>query len=410
MNDIHIGPDSEQKFLTGLALFNIQRGKLFAVIIMSIELVLLLVDIFSRWLDTTFRFNCYALMYMIMIIVTACMWYILTRLEKCGKLDPRHLKMVEPAALVYLIFLMSWGAVIALLDQDLYANVVAYLVIMLVGSSMFYIKHSRLSIPLLISAAILMIGLPFFQPSRDILIGHYVNTAIFLIFSWVTARSNYRNYVKNFSNQQNIEEKSVLLTRINDELRLEIQSRIQAQKELEAANAQLTAISSLDALTGIPNRRKLDELYNRLWPEAVKEQIPIAVFMIDIDFFKLYNDCSGHPAGDRCLQSVAGVLNGCRRDSSDLVARVGGEEFLFAATGLDKNQALLLGEKIRTGIESLCLEHPESIIGPYITASVGINWIIPGSTDRVITSIERSDQALYQAKQDGRNRVVIYGE
>jgi predicted signal transduction protein with EAL and GGDEF domain len=111
-----------------------------------------------------------------------------------------------------------------------------------------------------------MIGLPYFQPSMTILVGHYVNAGIFMIFCWVIADTNYDSYVQNFINQRLIEEKSAQLAQIN--------------KNLQAANEQLLNVSSLDALTGIPNRRKLDEFLNEKWDTAINEQVSLSIIMI----------------------------------------------------------------------------------------------------------------------------------
>ncbi|MDD3365082.1 MAG: GGDEF domain-containing protein, partial [Syntrophomonas sp.] len=316
-------------------------------------------------------------------------------------------KALNLIIITYITFIMTWGAVISLFDQALYGNIIGFLVNMLVGSLLFHLKSTHILIPKLIATSVLIIGLPFFQPSRDILMGHYIYVSIFLVFVWLLARTNYANYIQNFLNQKLIEEKSILLAQINDDLVLEIQSRKQAQQELEDAHKQLTAISFLDYLTGIPNRRKLDEFLEERWSTAVREQLPLAIMMIDIDFFKLYNDTHGHIAGDRCLQAVAGVLNRCTREGKDFVARYGGEEFLFVATSMNKEETLLLGESIRAGIEALCLEHHIPSMSPYITISVGINWLMPTSKDLLPDAIGRADQALYQAKRGGRNRVML---
>ncbi|HEX3012286.1 MAG TPA: diguanylate cyclase, partial [Syntrophomonadaceae bacterium] len=210
-----------------------------------------------------------------------------------------------------------------------------------------------------------------------------------------------------FTNQQLIEENSNLLTQTNNNLILEIHSRELAQVELELANAQLTAISSLDALTEIPNRRKLDEYLMQLWTATLKEQLPISIMMIDIDYFKAYNDSQGHLAGDNCLRSVAKVINKCIRKGRDFVARYGGEEFLFVSKGTDREEAWLLGEKIRENVAALGLSHSSSPISDCVTVSVGISCSIPANTDSIIQCIDKADQAMYQAKQDGRNRVII---
>ncbi len=197
------------------------------------------------------------------------------------------------------------------------------------------------------------------------------------------------------------------MIQINEDLLKEIASREQIQLDLEAANQQLAAISSLDALTGIPNRRRLDEVLRDKWDKAVIGHIPVAIIMIDIDLFKLYNDSYGHLEGDYCLRQVARVINEFRRGEQDLVARYGGEEFVFVAVDIDKNDALRLADKIRSGIESLCLQHSRSFIGPYLTASLGISWQIPQSIDSLTECINRADRAMYQAKNEGRNRVIM---
>jgi len=406
-NPLYIAPEYQQNFLVEISLFNMQRGKLFAAIIIGIELLLLLIDLFSRSVHTIFKFDWYAIMYIIMIIVTSCLWILFSQLERNLDQGSPNVKAVNLTIITYITFLMAWGAVISLQDQFLYGNIVAFLINMLLGSLIFYLKNTHIIIPQLIGACVLMIGLPYFQPSSDILVGHYINVSIFMVFSGIIARTNYANYVQNFLSQKLIEEKSVLLAQINDNLVSEIQSREHAQKELELANKQLRAISSLDALTGIPNRRNLDQSLKEYWVKVVREQLPISVMMIDIDFFKLYNDTNGHLAGDHCLQAVAEVINNCRREGKDFAARYGGEEFIFIATGMNKEETLGLGETIRAGIEALCLEHPFSSTSPYVTASVGINWLNPTNADLIMETINRADQAMYQAKQEGRNRVIL---
>ena len=402
-------PIYQKQFSTEISQFNIQRGKLLAAIVIGIELLLLVISLFSRFDHTRFEFGEYALMYILIVIATGLVWIVLSHFEHNLVQDFINEKALNLTIITYITFIMTWGAVISLLDQALYGNIVVFLVNMLLGSFLFYIKNTHIIIPQLIALLVLIIGLPYFQPSRDILIGHYINGSIFLVFVWLIARTNYANYVENFLNRMLIEEKSILLAQINNDLVLEIQSRKQAQQELETAHEQLMAISSLDYLTGIPNRRKLDVFLKEQWSTAVREQLPISIMMLDIDFFKPYNDTNGHIAGDRCLQAVAGVLNRCRREGKDFVARYGGEEFLFVATGMNKEETLLLGETIRAGIETLRLEHHipsmSMSMSPYLTISVGINWLMPTSKDLLPDAIGRADQALYQAKRGGRNRI-----
>lgn len=402
-----IVPVHQHEFALEVSRINLQRGKLFTSIIIGIELILLIILFFGGTNNPKFAYDLYAYMYILMLVVTVLFAITISYLNKRIINDVHLIKTLELATTSYIAFLMIWGAFISLNDQVLYGSVVAFLVNVLVAAFMFYLKPIYILINQLIATAVLFIGLPFYQPSLNILIGHYVNVSIFLVFIWFMVRANYLSFVRNFLNQKLIEEKSALLTRTNAELIKEIEAREQTQKELEEANEQLFIISTLDALTGIPNRRKLDVALREQWSIAVEKNLPISIIMLDIDFFKLYNDTNGHLAGDSCLQAVATVLNECRREPSDFVARFGGEEFLFVAVAMNKEETLLLGERIRAEIEALGIEHQSSSVASCITVSLGISYSLPGKTDKLAKSLEQADQALYKAKLAGRNRLVL---
>lgn len=403
----YIDPLYQHEFQVEISRFNLQRGKLFAAIITGIELILLIILLFDGTQHTGFKYNWYAFMYLLMIIVTVVVLSIISYLGKNLNNNYHYVKTLELSFASYVTFLMLWGAIVSLNDQYLYGSIMAFMVNVYIAAFMFYLKPGYTFISLLFVTALFYIGLPFYQSSSERLIGHYVNTSIFVIFTWFLARANYAGFVRNFLNQKLIEEKSNLLVNTNAELIKEIQSREQTQKELEDANEQLMIISMLDALTGIPNRRRLDEVIHKQWNKAVKEQLPISIMMIDIDFFKLYNDTNGHLAGDSCLQAVAEVLNNCRRGPDDFVARFGGEEFLFVAVGMSEKETLSLGERIREEIEALGIEHQNSRVAPWITVSLGISYILPGETDKLTKSLEKADKALYRAKSSGRNQIML---
>jgi diguanylate cyclase (GGDEF)-like protein len=276
-----------------------------------------------------------------------------------------------------------------------------------VASFMFYLKPKYILFAQLLATAVFYIGLPYYQNSENLLVGHYVNATIFMVLMWFISRANYTGFARNFLNQKIIEEKSIQLKHINDKLIEEIQTSEQVQKKLEAANQQLLVISTLDALTGIPNRRRLDEVLWERWSAAIERQLSFSIMMIDIDYFKLYNDTNGHLAGDRCLQAVAGVLNRCRREFLDFVARFGGEEFLFVTVGLSKEECLSLGERILSEVEMLRIEHQSSSVAACITVSIGISYLLPNTDDKLDKNLEQADQALYRAKSEGRNRLVL---
>jgi diguanylate cyclase (GGDEF)-like protein len=176
--------------------------------------------------------------------------------------------------------------------------------------------------------------------------------------------------------------------------------------ELEEANQKLSGLSRTDPLTGIPNRREFDAFEQRAWRLAARDQTPIAVILLDIDFFKIYNDSLGHQAGDECLREVAKTLSLCATRPLDLVARYGGEEFVAVLGGSTIHDALVVGERMRQAIEGLQIEHPGSS-HDVVTVSIGISSTIPTDDKNSEKVVKAADEALYYAKAAGRNCVVF---
>jgi diguanylate cyclase (GGDEF)-like protein len=188
------------------------------------------------------------------------------------------------------------------------------------------------------------------------------------------------------------------------ELRHNLEDLRRAQSELEAANARLEALSLQDGLTGIANRRRLQQLLDDEWARARRQQLPVAFIILDLDQFKLLNDTQGHREGDLCLQAVAGYLARALRRAGDLVARYGGEEFAVLLPATDLGAALRYAEQLRLGIEALALVHAAAPRG-HITASFGVAAQVPAPGQTADQLVEAADAALYRAKAEGRNRV-----
>lgn len=176
--------------------------------------------------------------------------------------------------------------------------------------------------------------------------------------------------------------------------------------ELEEAYEKLKDVSKTDPLTGMPNRREFDAFESRAWRLAARDRTPVAVILVDIDFFKIYNDSLGHQAGDDCLREVAGVLVTCATRPLDLVARYGGEEFVAVLGGGSIHDALIVAERMRTAVENLGIEHPGSS-HDVVTVSIGIASLTPEAGQDSDTVIKAADEALYYAKAAGRNCVVF---
>lgn len=168
----------------------------------------------------------------------------------------------------------------------------------------------------------------------------------------------------------------------------------------------LRELSYVDGLTGIANRRRFDEVMDTEWRRAIRDKQPIALIMLDIDFFKNYNDFYGHLAGDECLRKIAQVLQAAVTRPGDLVARYGGEEFVTVLPNTSLPGAARLAEEIRAAIEAIQLPHAKSPISSWVTVSAGIADSLPTNSDLYTDLVGRADRALYQAKQTGRNRIM----
>jgi diguanylate cyclase (GGDEF)-like protein len=187
-----------------------------------------------------------------------------------------------------------------------------------------------------------------------------------------------------------------------DDMALKLAGR---EEELRIANEHLEELASLDGLTGLANRRGFDRQLELEWRRAAEQHEPMALMMIDIDHFKLYNDRYGHVSGDTCLRSVGEALSLVTLEDAVLVARYGGEEFALLLPGLDLARVNSLAEEARRSIEDLCIAHAEAPCG-YVTISIGVESIIPRSGQTTADLVEAADQALYAAKRCGRNRVA----
>ena len=187
----------------------------------------------------------------------------------------------------------------------------------------------------------------------------------------------------------------------------DISSRKRVEGLLHEANNHLQRQVMLDGLTGIPNRRCFDLTFEKEYRRSARSQTPLGVLMIDVDFFKKYNDLYGHPAGDACLRAVTEAVEQQLRRPADFAARYGGEEFVTLLPDTDVDGALVMAERIRSAIELLGIKH-DGNRGSVVTVSIGVavGWPQRGeSRERKV--LQAADSALYRAKQLGRNQVSL---
>ncbi len=176
---------------------------------------------------------------------------------------------------------------------------------------------------------------------------------------------------------------------------------------LEKERRQMAEMSRVDGLTGIANRRRFDEYFQVVWEMARREKKPLALIMIDIDYFKLYNDRYGHPAGDECLIRVAKALTDSLPRKVDLIARYGGEEFACLLPGTCAEAALTVAERLRENVFSLWIEHADSQAAAVVSISLGVASLLPQVDFNPELLLQAADRALYEAKENGRNKVRL---
>ena len=195
------------------------------------------------------------------------------------------------------------------------------------------------------------------------------------------------------------------LAALDEERTLLEQRVVERTHELQVANEQLANLSITDGLTGLANRRHFDEVLDNEYARLRRSGAPLSLVLLDVDYFKLFNDTYGHPCGDDCLRQVAALIAGLVNRASDLAARYGGEEFALILPETDAQGAVALAERLRSGIEQLAIPHSASKAS-HVTASLGVITVVPTTLPLAGDAIKLADTQLYQAKADGRNRVV----
>lgn len=179
-------------------------------------------------------------------------------------------------------------------------------------------------------------------------------------------------------------------------------------EELTRLNDELERIAHEDALTGIANRRYFDDIARKEWDRALRDQQPLTILLLDVDFFKRYNDCYGHDAGDHCLYNIAQTLQQCIMRTSDVVARYGGEEFAILLANTKASGGVQVADRILQAIDQLHTPHSASSVCSHVTVSIGVSTLVPDNDSSLTHMLKQADQALYHAKHRGRHQFVIY--
>lgn len=390
----------KENFRRNLIFDNIHRGKFLAKAIIGFELILVISDICTSLLkvDNRFHYNGYFIMYSFMIVINSIFLLFIKKFEKSVNTSNEQLNIMEKVNIVYLTLIMSWGSVISMMDQKLYGQIIVFMVIMITSSVLFFLDHKKILVPYFFSILLIVIGLPFVQDKRDILIGHYINLCIFVIISWLASRVIFMSYVKDFKN-------NILLQKSKTLLEKEIEENKEINNKLAIANLQLKRLALVDELTGIPNRRGFKNYINTVFENYGKENSVLSIIMIDIDFFKQFNDNYGHDEGDNVLITVANQINLIPKNTCEYFVRWGGEEFIYLVLNSVEKEIEKLAEEIRRKVYELKIPNNFPNANDYLTVSIGTCTIKVTGRDDISKVINNADKALYLAKNKGRNCV-----
>ncbi|GBF32365.1 two-component response regulator [Desulfocucumis palustris] len=257
------------------------------------------------------------------------------------------------------------------------------------------------------------------QLMKTLLLFNAASQAAFLLYGWLPETAAALGHLLRLASSYwmykivadiNLKEPYKKMYRELSRLRTEFQSFDQRYRdeinERRREERELQRLSYLDGLTGIYNRRFFDQYLDREWRRAIRGNYPLSLIICDIDYFKKYNDKHGHLNGDNCMKKVTAALSGCLKRSSDMVARYGGEEFTVILPDTDSQGAALVAEELRKNVEQLKIPHSDSPIGQYVTISLGVATLVPDQHTPPENIISLADQALYRAKEGGRNRIM----
>jgi len=357
---------------TQLLYENIRRLQVIGIIGLPINLVLLILSYGREGVAS--------LIEPVSLIRFAWMATTVTYLAVTGRMKsderPGKLKGFAFTLGAMLCCLFSSGVTVYNVSADT-ATLVYIVVVLLVGAFLF-LDSASFMIIVVPGLVTLYVGLfsKTVEPSR--LIAVLVNLTALHFFSGVIAQFNLKMKVRQFESDR-------ALNRLNNELK---------------------ALSELDGLTGLPNRRKIDETIEFWKGVYARKPDSLAVIMIDVDYFKEFNDSRGHLAGDDALKTIAGVISACLYREADFGGRYGGEEFFVLLPGISRLGAFTIGERIRLAVQDARIVY-EGRHAKTVTVSVGIAFSEMCSREAFDPMLTLSDTALYDAKQSGRNRVVI---
>ena len=372
---VKIPKESKDEFEREVTLNSLKNSAHFLNWILLIEIIVTIVSFvpMSKPLYGTFL-KYYRGMYFLLIAMV--IFYIIL-FRNISKHKTIKTKKLQNIILFHILSGLIWSAGISIIDQIYNREATVYLTFIVAIALVVYIKPKLL----LIVYGLVQV---FFVSMRFIINGteaevfaSTLNTSVFIVIGWVIERHLYKNRLENFIKTKIIEEKNL---------------------ELKRANEKLETISCVDSLTNLYNRRKLDIIIDEQWKNAINENIELFIVMIDIDYFKKYNDTYGHIAGDGCIIQISNVLKDFCEDHSGFAARYGGDEFCLVLPGIQKSTLIDEIMSLKSKVRNLEMLNELSPIDKYVTISIGIYNDSPKKDIKPWSFVVKADQELYKNK------------
>lgn len=365
----------KQQFFNYLTETNITRVKLAAILGIIIEACLLARNIYFYGIS----FHYYVQLYLAMLLASALVLVAANQILKMQNQERKY-RLAHYIMLAYYLFILIWGVLVTLLDQLSYGHVTAYLTNLLIAVTLFVCSLRTFFVLHVIPFSLLMGSLLYMAPTDKALSGHLINIFCFVMFAVLGSRTIFVHTEKIFK-------QGILLNEKNE--------------QLYELNRDLEFYANRDPLTGLANRYCLENYLNRM----LQANQQIAIFIFDIDYFKLYNDFYGHLKGDEVLKSVSNQLMRIANDDQLFACRLGGEEFVLLGFGLSYEKSTALAQKIKTAINALQIPHDKSPVDAHVTISLGYTVQKLENIQHFTEFLNIADQALYMAKDSGRNEI-----
>ena len=314
--------------------------------------------------------------------------YLYTK-NKGAQVTQNNYKKIEWFIGLYVFSLASFGVIISLADQSGYNYLMIYTLIMLVSCSFFVLNKIQILIPITIAGLVLVGGLYVLQGNTE----QFRSQLLYLMALFPVTYFLSRAFYFTFRHTVNIQAR----------LKSEVEMTKKLSEELREANKKLAIQASIDPLTNLYNRRAINEYIEQLEQRTLKHPYLLSAVVLDIDYFKLYNDTYGHTSGDEVLKKVGAVLLQVAKKHKVFIARWGGEEFTVLMDEQSERNVQQICEEIIHEIHSLQLEHRASLVDRVVTVSMGAHTQIAKTPGDILACIEQADAALYNVKQNGRN-------